>query len=83
MPIFKDISEPKPAVLQPRTLYQSKAPEWPVVVSGQGGAGQDDRWARRQFSSLWAPMPSKYDLSGESSFTNISKDSKVISHSFR
>jgi hypothetical protein len=78
MPMFKDISDPKPTVLQPRILYQSKAPEWPVVVSGQGGAGQDDRWARRQFSSLWAPMPSKYDLSGESSSAAVSNDSKVI-----
>ena len=32
---------------------------------GTAGSGQEELWARRQFSRLWAPMPSEYALDGE------------------
>jgi hypothetical protein len=34
--------------------------------SGGGSSGEDDQlWARRQFSVIWAPMPSDLKMSGD------------------
>lgn len=48
-------------VYDPRSLHKRTAPIWPEVnASGPGGG--DARWARRQFSTLWAPMPAAYEM---------------------
>jgi serine/threonine protein kinase len=68
-------------VLNPRNLYQQDPPAWPTydkeAAAGGGGSG-DDKWARRQFSSLWAPMPAQYNLSGNSTM-NLSAVSGNVS----
>ncbi|RYG68075.1 hypothetical protein EON64_05960 [archaeon] len=45
----------------PASLYNISPPSWPTS-SGNEGGGAEDIWKRRQFSSLWAPMPKDYNL---------------------
>eukprot|EP01034_Spumella_vulgaris_P029535 gene29535-36601_t len=60
-----------PQTLSPLSLHSSAPIALPTKkkrVSGEeGGSGgaQDELWARRQFSRLWAPMPSEYALDEE------------------
>lgn len=49
--------------LNPAVLYQQTGPEWPKYDQDANQHGAGDKWARRQFSSLWAPMPVQYNLS--------------------
>lgn len=56
-------TEETPVVYHPRSLHQQTPPSWPQGDGQSSGDGTlDSRWARRQFSTLWAPMPPKYDL---------------------
>lgn len=48
-------------VYDPRSLHQRPAPTWPEV-NASGAQRGDARWARRQFSTLWAPMPAAYEM---------------------
>lgn len=50
---------PRPPEYKPSELYLRNPPLWPEA----DGAQVEERWARRQFSSLWAPMPRDYNLS--------------------
>lgn len=43
-------------------LYQKQA--HPLDVGGVAPAPPDAQWSRRQFSSIWAPQPQAYDISG-------------------
>lgn len=52
-------------VYNPRSLHLRSPPEWPDI-SKDRNAG-DERWARRQFSTLWAPMPHAYQLDDSNS----------------
>lgn len=63
-----------PCLYHPRSLHQTTPPQWPHG-DGSGVNAQDSRWARRQFSTLWAPMPPQYDL--QSSNATASAASKV------
>ena len=42
--------------------YHSK-PAFPLEVGSVAPPKEDAKWARRQFSSIWAPQPSEYNLS--------------------
>lgn len=58
--------------MQPMKLhFHTPAVELPRVDPSGGGSGggdaEEELWARRQFSSLWAPMPSEYIGGGEGS----------------
>lgn len=44
-------------------------PAYPLDV-GTVGPSPDEKWARRQFSSIWAPQPEAYDISALSNSTN-------------
>ncbi len=57
-------SDISPVVYDPRSLHAMPPPRWPEV-SEDGGSGESSRWARRQFSTLWAPMPHAYQVNGE------------------
>jgi serine/threonine protein kinase len=46
------------------TLHREEAPS--LDVGSVAPAAEDSRWSRRQFSSIWAPQPKAYDLSGAS-----------------
>ena len=53
--------------MQPLQLhFRPPAVDLPRVDAGAGGPGGADEqlWARRQFSSLWAPMPATYSKDG-------------------
>eukprot|EP01040_Poterioochromonas_malhamensis_P004095 gene4095-4382_t len=49
---------------QPTQLYAQKSPPWPLYDTEGKQSAANDKWARRQFSSLWAPMPPQYSLQG-------------------
>jgi len=51
-------------------LYQKAA--YPLDVGGVAPAPPDAQWSRRQFSSIWAPQPQAYDISGASSGGTLS-----------
>lgn len=51
-----------PPVYNPISLHASIPPSWPE--SNKEQTASDGLWARRQFSSLWAPMPKDYQLQG-------------------
>ena len=44
------------------SLYQK--PPYPLDVGGVAPGPPDAQWSRRQFSSIWAPQPQAYDISG-------------------
>lgn len=57
-----------PVAYDPRSLHAITPPRWPEVSDEAGSVhGGDPRWARRQFSTLWAPMPHAYNLHGDDS----------------
>ncbi len=53
-----------PPNYQPRTLYNIPSTDipWPDIVNDGNQDGSTEKWARRQFSTLWAPMPKSYDV---------------------
>lgn len=57
-------SEGEIEVVNPRCFHQQipvKLP--PRAHDNEGELSQDDKmWARRQFSTLWSPMPSNYQI---------------------
>lgn len=56
-----------PVAYDPRSLHAMTPPRWPEVSEDGGSQGGDSRWARRQFSTLWAPMPHAYNVQGDDS----------------
>jgi hypothetical protein len=58
------------STLNPRILYHLPPPVWPAY-DAQNTSKTDDKWARRQFSSLWAPMPAQYNLTGSVSLSGV------------
>lgn len=71
--------EPLPVSYAPRSLHLLRAqdlPRWPEPVAQADGSGGSNSggWARRQFSTLWAPMPKPYDLSGGSVASTTNND---------
>ena len=46
-------------------LYQK--PAYPLDVGKVAPGPPDAQWSRRQFSSIWAPQPRAYDISGDGS----------------
>lgn len=61
---------------EPRNLHkESRIPvEWPqVLYSDSSKSGEDPQWARRQFSTLWAPLPSSYSLNTKVNTASTSK----------
>lgn len=53
--------------------------EWPAVLysSDSGKSAEDPQWARRQFSTLWAPLPSSYSVNTK--ISNSTAKQKFIS----
>lgn len=66
-----------PPVYNPRSIHNTPPPKWPDFVNTVG-TGQDDKWARRQFSTLWAPMPQDYNLAADSSHSTNTAASMLL-----
>ncbi|CAB9506134.1 IPL1-related protein kinase 2 [Seminavis robusta] len=52
-------------------LYQK--PAYPLDVGGVAPAPPEAQWSRRQFSSIWAPQPHAYDISGTSTLQGTNR----------
>ncbi len=68
-PLFDKLSvQIKPPIYQPRTLYNIPSTDipWPDIANDGNQDGSTEKWARRQFSTLWAPMPKSYDVDNNS-----------------
>jgi hypothetical protein len=62
LPDHKPDSSSSLPIYATRNLYDThiRPPRWSTDDSLLGGQAGDSRWARRQFSTLWAPMPPAY-----------------------
>ena len=72
-----------PAIYNPHAIHNTSPPTWPDVSHISGG-GSDDKWARRQFSTLWAPMPKEYDIGGNDTIHNHNTAASLLlkTHNF-
>ena len=58
------------------TLYNK--PAYPLDVGKNAPSATDAKWARRQFSTIWAPQPEAYDLSSSLDSVNQYQSSSNV-----
>lgn len=61
-----------PIEINPLSLHRSTPIVSLLPTEGSKGSGAGEQWARRQFSVLWAPMPSDYQMN------SLSNDARKV-----
>jgi serine/threonine protein kinase len=78
--VFAEIKN-RPPTYHIRQLYSLPPSQiqWPDDMSSGEGVAGDESWARRQFSTLWAPMPKSYDINGDvSGFESLNVTTNLL-----